>query len=175
MITKLFEFLSPFESHSYIIIFALLIACGLGLPIPEDVTLVLGGVTSSYKITNFWLIVLVSMIGVLGGDSIVFVLGRYLGHKILKSKFLSKIVKPRSIARVKLASAKYGNYLLFFARFMPGLRTPVFFSMGMFKKPFLSFIIIVYYPKLPCMSNVLAQTIESSPDDIAFNPVATTL
>ncbi len=114
MITKLFEFLSPFESHSYIIIFALLIACGLGLPIPEDVTLVLGGVTSSYKITNFWLIVLVSMIGVLGGDSIVFVLGRYLGHKILKSKFLSKIVKPRSIARVKLASAKYGNYLLFF-------------------------------------------------------------
>ena len=71
MITQLFNFLTPFESHSYLVIFILLIACGLGLPVPEDITLVLGGITTSYGLTTFWLIVLVSMIGVLGGDSIV--------------------------------------------------------------------------------------------------------
>ncbi|MCP4177025.1 MAG: DedA family protein [bacterium] len=142
MITQLFEILLPYKSYSYFLIIVLLLACGLGLPIPEDITLVVGGLFASYNVTNFWLTVLVAMIGVLGGDSIIFMLGKFLGSKVLKSKFLSRIVKPRSLAKVKLASAKYGNYLLFFARFMPGFRAPVYFSMGMFKKSFLSFILI---------------------------------
>jgi membrane protein DedA with SNARE-associated domain len=43
---------------------------------------------------------------------------------------------------VELASNKYGNYLIFFARFIPGARTAVYFSLGTFKKPFYLFLLI---------------------------------
>lgn len=142
MITKLFQMLLPYEAYSYYIIFAILIACGLGVPIPEDITLAAGGILVSYEITNFWKTLAVCLTGVLVGDIFVFVIGRYYGSRILKSKFLSKMVKARRIALVKLATKKYGNYVIFFARFMPGLRTPVYFSMGSFKKPFYIFFII---------------------------------
>ncbi len=142
MLTKLFQLLLPYEAQSYYIIFAILIACGLGVPIPEDITIAAGGILVSYEVTNFWKTTVVCMAGVLAGDIFVFMMGRYFGSKILKSKFLSRMVKARRIALVKLASRKYGNYLIFFARFMPGVRTPVYFSMGSFRKPFYIFFII---------------------------------
>ena len=142
MITKLFQLLLPYEAHSYYIIFAILIACGLGIPIPEDITIAVGGILVSCEVTSFWKTMVVCMAGVLAGDIFVFIMGRYFGSKILKSKLLSRMVKARRIALVKLASKKYGNYLIFFARFMPGLRTPVYFSMGSFRKPFYIFFII---------------------------------
>ena len=114
----------------------------LGIPIPEDITLAAGGILVSYEITNIWKTIAVCMVGVLAGDIFVFVMGRYFGGKILKSKFLSKIVHAKRIALVKMATEKYGNYVIFFARFMPGLRTPIYFSMGSFEKPFWIFFII---------------------------------
>jgi len=142
MITKFIDLLLPYQDYSYPVIFIILIACGLGLPIPEDITLIVGGILTSYKITNFWYTVIICMIGILGGDALVYLLGRFLGSKILKSKILSKMIKARHLALVRLASFKYGNFLIFFARFMPGVRTPVYFSMGMFKKPFHVFLAI---------------------------------
>jgi membrane protein DedA with SNARE-associated domain len=142
MITKLIDLLLPYQEYSYPVILLILIACGLGLPIPEEITLAVGGVLTSYKITNFWYTVLVCLIGVLGGDIIIYSLGRFFGNKILKSKILSKMIKSRHLALVRLASFKYGNSLIVFARFMPGVRTPIYFSMGMFKKPFHVFLTV---------------------------------
>jgi membrane protein DedA with SNARE-associated domain len=132
----------PYQEYSYAVILIILLACGLGLPVPEDITLVVGGILAAYKITNYWSTVAICLFGVLAGDTIVYFLGRFLGNRIIKSKFLSKIIKVRHLARVRLASFKYGSSLIFFARFMPGVRTPVYFSMGMFKKPFHIFITV---------------------------------
>ena len=142
MITNFINLLLPYQEYSYPIILIILLACGLGLPVPEDITLVVGGILAAYKITNFWYTVIICMVGVLAGDTIVYLLGRYLGNRILKTRFLSRIIKVRHLAMVRLASYKYGNYLIFFARFMPGVRTPIYFSMGMFKKPFHTFFTI---------------------------------
>ncbi len=142
MLTKFIDLLLPYQEYTYPAIFIILIACGLGLPVPEDITLVVGGIFAAYKITNFWYTVILSLVGVLAGDAIVYLLGRFLGSKILKSKFFSKMIKARHLAMVRLASFKYGNSLIFFARFMPGFRTPIYFSMGMFKKPFHVFMTI---------------------------------
>ena len=142
MITQFVNLLMPYQDYSYPIILLVLLACGMGLPIPEDITLVIGGILAAYDITNFWTTVVICMIGVLGGDTIVYLLGKHLGNKILKSKLFSKMIKVRHLAMVRLASHKYGNFLIFFARFMPGVRTPVFFSMGMFKKPYYIFFCV---------------------------------
>ena len=47
------EFLiSFFSSYGYWAVFLVLIACGFGVPIPEDITLVSGGVISGLGYTN---------------------------------------------------------------------------------------------------------------------------
>lgn len=142
MIAELLHLLLPYETYSYYLIFLILLICGLGVPIPEDITLAVGGILVSYDITHFGRTVLVGMAGVLTGDIITYLAGRYFGTSLLKSKIVSKILRRRSLARARIASRKYGSYLIFFARFMPGLRTPVYFSMGAFKKSFIKFILI---------------------------------
>ncbi len=142
MLTELFQLLLPYETYSYYLVFLILLACGLGVPIPEDITLAASGILISYEVTHFGRTLLVGMAGVLTGDVIAYVAGRYFGTSLLKSKIVSKILRRRSLARARIASRRYGSYLIFFARFMPGLRTPVYFSMGTFKKSFIKFILI---------------------------------
>ena len=59
-----------------------LIICGFGVPIPEDITLVSGGVIVGLypESVNSHLMLVVSMIGVLAGDSTMYWLGRILRH-----------------------------------------------------------------------------------------------
>lgn len=142
MLDRLFQFLLPFEEYSSIAIFLILIVCGLGVPIPEDITLISGGILISYNFSNFWTILLVSTAGILCGDSVVYLLGRFLGEKIIRSNIISKLLKVKHIDTVEKALDQYGNYIVFLARFMPGLRMPVYFTVGTFKRSFLSFFLI---------------------------------
>ena len=41
-----------FSQYGYIAVFGVLILCGFGLPIPEDITLVSGGIISALGNTN---------------------------------------------------------------------------------------------------------------------------
>lgn len=41
-----------FSSYGYWAVFLVLLACGFGVPIPEDITLVSGGVISGLGYTN---------------------------------------------------------------------------------------------------------------------------
>lgn len=61
-----------FSSYGYWAVFFVLLMCGFGVPIPEDITLVSGGVISGLGYTNVHIMLLVSMIGVLVGDSIMY-------------------------------------------------------------------------------------------------------
>jgi len=138
----LINVLTQYQMYSYSFILLILIACGFGLPLPEDIILIVAGIFVANNVTNFPLTVLICMAGVLGGDTIIFFLGKIFGPKLLSNNIFKKIIRPRNIAKVRLLSLKYGNYLIFFARFMPGFRSPVFFSMGMFKKRYLMFFAI---------------------------------
>ena len=77
-----------FIQFGYLAVFMVLVLCGFGIPIPEDVTLVAGGVISGLGYTNVHLMALVCFLGVLVGDGLMFYLGKYFGEKILKFKIL---------------------------------------------------------------------------------------
>ncbi len=125
------EFLIDFfSSYGYWAVFLVLLACGFGLPIPEDITLVSGGVISGLGFTNVHIMLVVSMIGVLVGDSTMYWLGRIYGKKILRFRFIRPIVKNGRLSAVRKMFEKYGNRLLFTARFLPGLRAVVYLVSG---------------------------------------------
>ena len=138
---KLLDALTPYGTHSYFFIFGILIACGFGLPMPEDILLVTGGVLASRGVIHLHLIILVTLVGVLLGDGMIFSMGKFFGPKIKNRKFFQLILPPDRDLKVADIIRKYGEKVIFMARFMPGLRTPIFFTTGTYQIPFWKFIL----------------------------------
>lgn len=138
---NVFEFLlyQP-QWFPYLASFSMLIACGLGLPIPEDLTLFTMGYVSYSGITNFKLSVVVCLFGVLVGDSIIYVIGRQYGLRLARRKFMARFLSPERLEGARANFHKYGNRLIFGARFMPGLRAPTYFFAGTMHLPYRVFI-----------------------------------
>jgi membrane protein DedA with SNARE-associated domain len=129
---EVFQFLMPiFTEYGYIAVFVMLLICGFGVPIPEDVTLVTGGVIAGLGHADVNTMFAVGMAGVLIGDGLMFILGRLYGQRIAQMPGFRKILTPERFASAQDAFQKYGKWVMFVARFLPGLRTPVFFSAGM--------------------------------------------
>jgi membrane protein DedA with SNARE-associated domain len=124
----------------YLIIFGILLACGLGLPIPEDITLFAAGVMVYYGVGTLGTMVAVSMVGVILGDSIIFFLGHKFGRKLTKKWIFHKLLPDDRLDAVGKKFRERGNKLLFAARFMPGLRAPIFFSAGTLHVPYRTFV-----------------------------------
>ena len=120
-----------FQQFGYAAVFFVLVICGFGIPIPEDVTLVAGGVISGLGYTNVHIMFFVGMAGVLVGDGLMFVLGRIYGTQILRFRPIAKLMPPKRYAQVQQQFDKHGNRVLFGARFIPGLRSPIFLTAGM--------------------------------------------
>ncbi|MBQ9600820.1 MAG: DedA family protein [Neisseriaceae bacterium] len=128
----MFTFLELFFiEFGYLAVFFVLVLCGFGIPIPEDVTLVVGGVISGLGYTNVHVMFVVGLFGVLVGDGLIFMLGREYGEQILRVKPIARLMPPKRYAQVQQKFDKYGNRVLFVARFLPGLRTPIFLTAGM--------------------------------------------
>lgn len=138
------EFLIEFfSSYGYWAVFLVLLACGFGLPIPEDVTLVSGGVISGLGYTNVHWMLVVSMLGVLVGDSTMYWLGRIYGEKIRQFPLIRNIVTEERYKMVQERFEKQGNRLLFIARFLPGLRAVVYLVSGITKRvSFVRFVLV---------------------------------
>jgi membrane protein DedA with SNARE-associated domain len=123
--------LSQLTSHVYAKLAGLLLLCGLGLPIPEDISLIAGGYLAHLGTVDLHRIFLVCFLAVLGGDSIAFGLGRGFGTKLLASRFTHRYFTPRRQRRVRAYFRTYGSKVVFVARFLPGLRFSIFLSAGM--------------------------------------------
>ena len=138
---RLIDFLLSFYGPTpYFIIFGILLACGLGLPIPEDITLFAAGLISYYGLTDVWTMIGVCMFGVIFGDSVIFLLGAHAGRKLIKRWPFNKFITPEKLDQVKKRFNQKGNRLIFAARFMPGLRAPIFFSAGTLHLPYRVFL-----------------------------------
>jgi len=138
----LVDFLLNFYGPTpYAIIFLILLACGLGLPIPEDITLFAAGLMAYYGVTHLGLMIGVALLGVVLGDLMIFLLGRHFGRKLTSKGFFHSLLPDERLDYVKRQFNQRGLKFLFMARFMPGLRAPVYFSAGTLHVPLVKFLI----------------------------------
>ncbi len=142
ILLDLLKFIEPFGSYSYVVIMAVLLACGFGLPMPEDITLVTSGILAARGIIDVKYTIAVCMTGVLLGDFIIFYLGGHFGAKLRTTKFFKFILPASRDEAVKAIFAKYGDKVIFMARFMPGFRTPLFFAGGSYHVPMWKFLLL---------------------------------
>ena len=128
------ENLISFGYMNYLFVFFILILCGFGAPFPKDLILVAAGLVSGLKATNVHIMLVVCITGVVLGDAIMYILGRIFGYRIQKFKPMRKILPPRRFAQVQRQFTKHGIWVVFFARFTPGLRLPIYLSVGMSRR-----------------------------------------
>ena len=119
-----------FAESGYLAVFAALLLCGAGAPLPEDITLVAGGVIAGLGFANVHAMAGVALVGVLAGDSAMFLLGHRHGARIMQWQLVARLLTPERYCRVQEKFARYGNRLLFLARFLPGMRTAVYVTAG---------------------------------------------
>ncbi|MBN6069577.1 DedA family protein [Aggregatibacter actinomycetemcomitans] len=138
------EFLiSFFTDYGYFAVLFVLIICGFGVPIPEDITLVSGGVISGLGYANVHIMLLVSFFGVLSGDSTMYWLGRIYGVKILRFRPIRRFLTVERLRLVRNKFDQYGNRVLFIARFLPGLRAPIYMVAGITRRvSFIRFLLL---------------------------------
>jgi len=137
------QLVTIFAENGYLAVFIALMICGAGLPLPEDITLVAGGVIAGLGYANVHAMVALAMFGVLLGDCAIFLLGYRHGARILQWRFVARILTPARYAKVQEKFHRYGNRVLFIARFLPGMRTTIYLTAGMTHRvSFLRFLLL---------------------------------
>ncbi|HOW69201.1 MAG TPA: DedA family protein [Phycisphaerae bacterium] len=129
------------EHWGYLGLFLILLATGLGLPLPEDVPLLTGGYLCYAQGANVWLTILVAMVGVLGSDLLLFTIGRRFGHHVVEYRFVRQLVNPPRLVMAERLFARHGVKIIFAARFMPPIRGMTFMAAGVLKVPFATFLL----------------------------------
>jgi membrane protein DedA with SNARE-associated domain len=125
-----------------IVVFCLLVACGLGLPLPEDIPLIIAG---AFLCTNAhtWAITgAAAWCGIIGGDCILYFMGRRYGLEITRAPLIGKHVTRQRIQHVEALFEKYGVGVVGIGRMFAGIRGAVVICAGAIRFNFVKFIIV---------------------------------
>jgi membrane protein DedA with SNARE-associated domain len=159
MLEWLVQMLGGHSLHlGYGFVFGVLVLCGFGLPMPEDVILVTGGVLAWLEASRrlgidsasvslmlgdpaLLAMVLVGLLGIVAGDSVIFFAGRKFGARVADFRPLRRVITPEKLEKVEKLMRRRGNVVVVIARYLPGIRTPTYFTAGHAGLPYWEFLL----------------------------------
>ena len=119
----MFDLLHAISRHGYLLVFLIVFAEATGLPAPAAVALVAGGAAAASKLLSAPIAFALAIGGMLLGDTLLFLLGRYTGWGLL-SVLCGLSMNPETcILRSAESFYKRGRITLIFAKFIPGVNT----------------------------------------------------
>ena len=120
------------EHFTYLGLFVVLLLCGMGLPMPEDIALLAGGFLVHRGVTRYSITLAVSLLGVVAGDNSLFFLGRRFGTELVRYFGLNRPGSEAQIDRIRAFMHRHGHRAIFYARFLAGLRALIYLTAGSF-------------------------------------------
>ncbi len=143
MLANIFDTISGYlEEFTYLGVFVILFLCGLGLPIPEELTIVASGYISYLGLAKWPLATVVCIAAILAGDLVTYAIGRYYGMGVLRSRFFRKLLSEEHLQRVNRYFSRYGAKTVFFCRFFAGIRFCAYFVAGTARVPVVTFLVM---------------------------------
>jgi membrane protein DedA with SNARE-associated domain len=140
---KLIVLATLFHPSSYFGIVLFLVLTGCGMPVPEEVAIVLAGVLSAEEKLYWGWALLACLVGALLGDSVMYFIGRRFGETLLSAHpRIYKLLGAEREKRFEDAIERHAFKVMLLARFMVGVRGPVYLAAGVIKMPFRKFIMI---------------------------------
>lgn len=127
----------------YPILLSVFVIASLGVPIPEDIPLIAAGVMlkTHPEIASWPLTIIVSLIGIMSGDVILYSLGRKWGREVFSHKSVAWLITPRRLEIMTEKFHDYGVWMCFFGRFMVGVRAVMCLTAGVTRFPFWKFFL----------------------------------
>ncbi|WP_242392863.1 DedA family protein [Anaeromyxobacter oryzisoli] len=186
MLEWLVQMLGGHSLHiGYGFVFAMLVLCGFGLPLPEDVILVTGGVlawleasrqlgldTASVSLMlgdpGLLAMMFVGLVGIVTGDSVIFFAGRKFGVRVADFRPLRRVITPEKLEKVEKLMRRRGNVVVVIARYLPGIRAPTYFTAGHARLPYWEFLVfdaaaaLVSAPLWVCIGFYFGSNIEDA-------------
>ncbi len=125
------HFLAVFlDKFTYLAIVGVLSAAGLGVPVSEDLTLLLGGGLAARGVTAFWPTLAAGYFGVLIGDALIHHWGKRMGPRAYASPGVQKALSPERQEKLRAHFERHSFLTIVVGRHTPFLRAPVFFLAG---------------------------------------------
>jgi membrane protein DedA with SNARE-associated domain len=115
---------------TYAAMFGLLVAGGVGVPIPEELVQLTAGYLARRGVLSFWPVVAVVWLGLVTGDYLLFRAGRRLGPSVLESRHVARVMTPARRAFVERHFSRHAVLTIVAARHASALRLPVFALAG---------------------------------------------
>ena len=143
-------FINYMEQFSYVGIFILLALSGYLVPIPEEILLLLTGYTSALGFNNLYIALIVSILGILAGDNVLFWLSRYKGSGLIDK--LKRKVRKNELLKYRHLMKRHIGKTIFAVRFIVGLRFFGPFLAGSMKTKWKTFqfynllAVVIYTP-----------------------------
>lgn len=127
--------------HGYAVVFALVLAEQIGLPLPALPILLGIGALSGEGRYSVWLALLVAVAASLAADLFWFALGRRRGRAILKLLCRISLEPDSCVRRTEEVFARHGARTLLYAKLVPGLNTAAPPLAGMLGMPPVRFLL----------------------------------
>lgn len=118
-------------------LFLLLFLCGIGLPIAQDL-LVLAAVALGLQTLP---LVVVAWLGIVAGDAVTFYWGHHYGAKWIRDPRAAHFLPAERLRRFEEVAGRFALPLCFLTRFLPGLRSTLFFVGGTLRMTYRSFFV----------------------------------
>src|SRR6185295_8194881 len=125
----------------YLVLFLLLFSMGLGLPIPEDIPLIISGALIANGKFHWVPAGIAAWCGIIGGDIVLYHLGRKFGLEITRVPFIGKHVTRERIERVEGLFERYGVWVVAVGRLFAGIRGAMVVAAGAIRYNFWKFLI----------------------------------
>jgi membrane protein DedA with SNARE-associated domain len=151
---------------------ALVVAGGVGFPVPEDVTLVGGGLLARRGDVPLWQVIAVGSAGVSAADWLLFLTGRRCGNAALGHPRLARLLAREHVAAVEALVRRRGAWAVFLARFVLGTRIATFVSAGTFGMSLPAFALAdatgtaIFVPAMATLGYVFAHQAEQVVADV---------
>jgi membrane protein DedA with SNARE-associated domain len=129
------------EHFPYIGLFLLLVLGGIGLPLPEDTTLILCGFLISTEMIEPVPALLVVYAGLIITDFGLFSVGKKYGRKIVNHRRFHKIISPERLSILENKFRRKGILFILVGRHLAGLRAQIFLTAGVMRMPNVKFLI----------------------------------
>ncbi|MGE7024396.1 DedA family protein [Solibacillus cecembensis] len=127
-------------SYGYLAIFFVLVLGIFGIPIPDEVLLMIVGYFTNIHVLNYELAIFISFAGAFIGVTISYIIGRKAGRPLIVKYGKWIGLKEKRVMKVESWMKKYGAYSLIFGYFIPGFRQVICCFAGISKMELKTFI-----------------------------------
>ena len=133
---------TPFLNHfPYFGIFLLLILGGMGLPFPEDTTLILSGFLIAHDVMKPFPAFIVIYPSLLMTDFFLYLIGKKYGRMLVEHKRFRRIISSDRLSKLEEKFKKRDVWVVLVGRHLLGLRAQIFLTAGVMRMSLIKFLI----------------------------------